>query len=176
MNKPAEGFTLIELMIGVVILSIVISIAAPSFSRILAEQRLRQVSSELRMSLTLARSEAVKRNTSVVLLPRSGGWASGWCLESNSAASSCSATPISEYVANTSTGITAAGGISSVKFNAWGRASNCPKFELETTAGSDTCNICVYVESDGRIVSETGTCASSCPSSGSETPWFEACG
>jgi len=40
---------------GLAILSIVTTTVVPSFSQLLAEQRLRQVSNELRLSLALAR-------------------------------------------------------------------------------------------------------------------------
>lgn len=162
-------------MISLVILSILLSVAVPSFSRLLAEQRLREASSELRMSLSLARSEAVKRNQSVVVIPRTGGWGKGWCLESNSAATDCSSTPISEYVVDTSSTITGKDSLLKVTFNAWGRTTTCPKFELETDASGGACNVCVYVETDGRVLTTAGKCAASCPGAGAEDSWLGAC-
>ena len=85
--KFSRGFTLVELLMGLAILSIVTTTVVPSFSQLLAEQRLRQVSNELRMSLTLARSEAIKRNQTVNVLPAESAWSDGWCVESDTAAS-----------------------------------------------------------------------------------------
>ena len=70
----SAGFTFVELLIGLVILSILVAIAAPSFSTALAQQRLRQASTELRSTVAIARSQAVKRNAQVRLVPRAGGW------------------------------------------------------------------------------------------------------
>ena len=78
-QRKKNGFTLVELLIGLVILSILVAVAAPSFSTAMAQQRLRQASSELRSTVAIARSEAVKRNAQVRLLPRTGGWSNGWC-------------------------------------------------------------------------------------------------
>ena len=58
---PQRGLSLVELLTALVILSVLISLAAPSFSRILTEQRLRQVSNELRISMVTTRAEAIKR-------------------------------------------------------------------------------------------------------------------
>ena len=38
-SAPTKGLSLIELLAGLVILSVLVSLAAPSFSRMLAEQR-----------------------------------------------------------------------------------------------------------------------------------------
>ena len=77
--KASIGFTLVELLMGLAILSIVTTTVVPSFSQLIAEQRLRQVSNELRLSLALARSEAIKRNESVNVLPVANTWSEGWC-------------------------------------------------------------------------------------------------
>ena len=53
--RVQRGLSLVELLVGLVVLSVLVSVAAPSFSRMVAEQRLRQVGSELRISLATAR-------------------------------------------------------------------------------------------------------------------------
>ena len=88
----SHGLSLIELLAGLVILSVLVSLAAPSFSRMLAEQRLRQAGSELRVSLATARSEAVKRNEGVSVIAHNSGWSAGWCVESGGA-TGCTAQP-----------------------------------------------------------------------------------
>ena len=180
MIRKAKGFTLIELMIGLVVLGIMVSMAAPAFTQMMAQQRLRAASNELRMSMALARSEAVKRNAAIVLLPASGGWSNGWCVETTGK-SSCSSSPIGSYVAQSSVSVSSRkeGGsseLSNVSFNLWGRATDCPHFELSTAAGEATCKVCVYVMTDGRVEADAGACANKCPSAiSSSAPWSGAC-
>lgn len=76
--RPARGFTLPELLTVLAISGILVAIALPGFSTMIATQRARALSSDLMSSLARVRSEAVKRNTDVVLAPKSGGWAAGW--------------------------------------------------------------------------------------------------
>jgi Tfp pilus assembly protein FimT len=53
---------LIELIIVVVVLAVIASLAAPSFTRVLAKKRVEGIASELVTDLQYARSEAVQRN------------------------------------------------------------------------------------------------------------------
>lgn len=62
-----RGFTLIELMVTIAVLAVVISLAAPSFSNMLQENRLSALANELQGTLQLARSEAVKLRSDVVV-------------------------------------------------------------------------------------------------------------
>lgn len=73
-----QGFSLIELMVVVVVLAILATIAVPSFQELIAAQRVRAAASALYESLLLARSEAIKRNSSVTLLANSSDLANGW--------------------------------------------------------------------------------------------------
>lgn len=73
-----RGFSLVELMTVVVIMAILAAIAAPSFSDLIATQRIRTAASALYESLLLARSEAIKRNNVVTLSINAGSLASGW--------------------------------------------------------------------------------------------------
>ncbi|HYD60473.1 MAG TPA: GspH/FimT family pseudopilin [Noviherbaspirillum sp.] len=72
------GFTLTELLIGVAIVSLLASIAAPSFSDLMAAQRTRAGATDLYLALAKARSEAIKRNTNVTLSKKGANWQDGW--------------------------------------------------------------------------------------------------
>lgn len=180
MQKVA-GFTLIELLVGVLLLGILIAMAQPAFSTLIAEQRLRQVSQELRSSLTLARSEAIKRNETVAVYGRSGAWENGWCVEPRATVAgtpitACTAAPIDTFVAPASPTIEAQNNITAISFNAWGRTPSCPRFQLESQAGDTRCRVCLYIETDGRILVKAGACNSSCPGAEDNNPWAGACG
>ena len=77
------GFTLIELLITITIAGILAATALPAYSSFVANQRIKAASFELMSTLTLARSEALKRNDSVVIAPASGGWQNGWTTKFN---------------------------------------------------------------------------------------------
>lgn len=75
----ARGFTVIELMVVLAILAIVAAISAPSFTPIIARQRIKSAASSIQATLNLARAEALKRNANVTMAPVMGtDWASGW--------------------------------------------------------------------------------------------------
>jgi type IV fimbrial biogenesis protein FimT len=61
------GFTLIELMITVAIVSILAGIAIPSFREMLRQNRATSLANELAASLNLARSEAIKQGVQVTI-------------------------------------------------------------------------------------------------------------
>lgn len=78
-GRRQSGFTLIELMIAVTVLVILTALAAPAFSTMIANQRLKSGASDLLTVLIRARSEAIKRNAEVTLAPlTSGQWQQGW--------------------------------------------------------------------------------------------------
>jgi type IV fimbrial biogenesis protein FimT len=80
------GFTLIELMVSIAVLVVLISIAAPSYRRLVIDTRMATQANELLTSLQFTRSEAVKRNGTVTMCKSSDGaacatsgtWAQGW--------------------------------------------------------------------------------------------------
>lgn len=65
MFERDKGFTLIELMIAVVILTIAASLAIPEFLRWYTQSQLRQATSEIATQLVLARMAAMNRNKAV---------------------------------------------------------------------------------------------------------------
>ncbi|EGW21555.1 hypothetical protein Mettu_0321 [Methylobacter tundripaludum SV96] len=68
-NQPEynSGFTLLELMITIAIAGILVGVAIPSFTSIIASNRLTAYANELVTALNLARNEAVKRGMSVTV-------------------------------------------------------------------------------------------------------------
>ena len=85
-RASCSGFTLIELMIVLVIVGVLLTIALPSFSNLRLSTKLKSYATELVTSAYLARSEAIKRNTTVKLCVANsdgtacgtGDWAQGW--------------------------------------------------------------------------------------------------
>lgn len=78
MQRKICGFTLIELMVTVAVLAVLASLAAPSFSQLLAAQRVRTTGYDIVSDLVLARSEAIKRGENVTVTPVASNWALGW--------------------------------------------------------------------------------------------------
>lgn len=85
----SRAFTLIELMVTISVLAVVISLAAPSFSSMLRENRLAALSTEVQGALQLARSEAIKRRESITVCRSNAAqttcangtnWGAGWLI------------------------------------------------------------------------------------------------
>jgi len=79
------GFTLIELLMTLVIAAILLAVAIPSFKDTSLRNNIEAQISELHAALSLARSEAVSRNTTVSICRSSnqtgctgGTWQQGW--------------------------------------------------------------------------------------------------
>ena len=77
-TSSTRGFTLLELMVVVALLSIISTLAAPAFRDMLASQRVRVAAYNIVADLILARSEALKRGENVSLTPTSSQWTNGW--------------------------------------------------------------------------------------------------
>lgn len=73
-----RGFTLLELMVVVAIIAISVTLAAPSFSQMIANYRVRSSAESIINGLSYARAEAVRRNSAVSFTLASGG--SGWAV------------------------------------------------------------------------------------------------
>lgn len=91
MSRPmySAGFTLIELMAAILVLAILISIAAPSFTSSIRDSQIATTSNELQTALQLARSEAVMRHNNVIVCRRNSAgddcengtnWSAGWLI------------------------------------------------------------------------------------------------
>ena len=66
------GFTLIELIVAVAILSILVTLALPSFRTMIINNRMTSQANQLLQLVTFARSEAIRRNRTVVMCIAAG--------------------------------------------------------------------------------------------------------
>lgn len=128
-KKPTRerGFTLVELVVVVTIIGVLAALVAPSFFDFMVQQRIRNAAYELIADLTYARSEAVKRN-STVTVTKASTWAGGWTI------TDAGGTTLRQHPAF-SNSVTIAMGSASVGFTRDGRASTVASFTLDDTGG-----------------------------------------
>lgn len=83
--KQNLGFTLVELMVALAVLAILITIALPSFTNMIQNNRSAALANSIVTALNVARSEAVKRNA-LVNVNSGGDWTNGWVVQLNTGA------------------------------------------------------------------------------------------
>jgi type IV fimbrial biogenesis protein FimT len=157
----AAGFTIIELMLVVGIVGVVTVFALPSMRDIVTTNRMKTVSLDLYTSLTLARSEAVKRNnSSVAMVPAAGGWQNGWsvkCIDTGGSCGGADVTVIQGEAVDSSLTLTGPG--SNITFNRDGRLSSAAaSFTLR--AGVDNASSpmrCIDLDTSGRPKTKVDT-------------------
>ena len=85
-TRATRGFSLIELLVTITVASVIAGLAAPSFSKMMNANRIQTGASALQGDMMYARTEALKRGTSVSLCPSSDQqtctttnvWENGW--------------------------------------------------------------------------------------------------
>ena len=83
-----RGFTIVELMVVLVVISIVLMVGLPAYSNVQLSNKLRAYATKMTSIVYLARAEAIKRNQAVVLCASAdnatcataGDWEQGWVL------------------------------------------------------------------------------------------------
>lgn len=161
----AAGFTLIEMMITLVVVVVLLGIAAPSFQKIIANQRIKTASFDLFSALTYARSEAIKRNAPTALRPGAsadGAWTTGWRVVDAAAPT----VPLRSWAAVPNLTIAESSSAPTVGYGRDGRLTTAaPSFKIDS-AGSDFSGLtarCIKVDTSGRPATHTTTHAAACP-------------
>jgi len=76
-SPRAEGFTLLELMMVIVISAVLLALVAPNMRDLILKNRLKGAAEEAQSMLQFARSEAVKRNADVYVKFDDATWCFG---------------------------------------------------------------------------------------------------
>lgn len=72
-------------MITLAVAAILLGVGIPSFTDFIRNQELKTASSDVASMLLFARSEAIKRNATVLVTPHASGWQEGWTVTLNDA-------------------------------------------------------------------------------------------
>ena len=73
-----KGFTLTELLMVLIIISVTLAIGLPNFQSLIISSRLTSSANAMVSALQLARFEALKQQKNVVIANKNGQWANGW--------------------------------------------------------------------------------------------------
>jgi type IV fimbrial biogenesis protein FimT len=155
--RNARGVTLIELLTVIAIAAILAMVAVPSFSRLVASQRLKSAASNLQATLLVARSEGIKRNGSVCVSTSSnsctaaGSWSQGWYVTDPAAN-----VVIGTYPAFPSLTIT--GPASAVTYQSSGRVSATPSAPFKVSSPNISDIRCVNITVTGLPSVTTSGC------------------
>ena len=149
LRRINSGFTLVELMTVITIVAILLAVGIPSFRSFILSQRVKTASSDIFFALTLARSEAIKRNAAVTVTRAAGGWQDGWAITTGAGP-----TILSEHGAFTD--LTVAGSQNSLTYGANGRltGTTAPTFMVT----GDSTSRCVSIELSGLPKTKKGSC------------------
>ncbi|WP_269619496.1 GspH/FimT family pseudopilin [Zhongshania sp. BJYM1] len=143
-----RGYTLLELMVTLGIVSILAAVAVPSFNDVIRTQRLRSVASDLNATFQLARSEAVKRNTDVTVTRAGSSWVEGWTV------TAAGDTLRSQDAVS---GVNITGSANSFIFRSNGRIDSSVTFDLVSSASSSVAK-CVRLSLSGSTTTDDGSC------------------
>lgn len=154
-RRAGTGFTIVELMVTVAVAAILATIAVPSYQTVTRSVRVRTASSELVSDLVRARSEAIKRNADVMVVPEPLGWEAGWRIES------AGGTLISSH--GSVPGIRVTGAPASITYASNGRlalaTATPPDFEIDVTDGASGYKRCTRVDLSGMPSTTIGGCS-----------------
>lgn len=84
-RRTRQGFTLVELLVTLAVLTIIISLGVPMYGQFTQGAGLSSRTSDLVSAINLARSEAVTRRGAVRLAAINGDWAQGFEIHDDSA-------------------------------------------------------------------------------------------
>jgi len=153
MSRFQSGLTLVELLVTMLIAGIIGSMAIPSFSNLMKQNRVTTQANEFVGSLVLARMEAIKRKVNVdVVADVNNQWDQGWRVMVNNGET---LQAFSKLKGDTTLSSTA--GRSSFQFDPNGRVNGSDNLTL-CVAGSNVKGRSISISNTGRVSTETIDC------------------
>jgi type IV fimbrial biogenesis protein FimT len=156
--RKSRGFTLAELMVTIVIAGVFAAIAVPSYRSFVARQRIRTASFDIMAMLTFARSEAIKRNTSVDVNPSSGNWKNGWTITVGGTTLS-QQSALSGLTVSCKSGGAVVTPCPTITYNNNGRTSGTTSIELSSTSTDSSGTRCISTSLSGLPRSKKASCS-----------------
>lgn len=153
--RRSAGFTLIELMTVLSVLVVLSALAAPSFQRLLAEQRMSSATSSINALLWFARSATITRNVPVhVEIAGDGPWTVYHCTNGALACDEAGREVLQETTHSNSALVMKEHNFS---FGPLGRLT-AGTGDLEVADASGSIKRCLTISSTGRTHTHQGPC------------------
>ncbi|WP_187806963.1 GspH/FimT family pseudopilin [Aquipseudomonas alcaligenes] len=161
-RQGEQGFTLVELMVALVVMAILVGLAVPAFDNFVLRNRLRTFANSFSASAQLAKSEAMKRNSTVTLCKSSNGtscsnsgdWEQGWIV--------LSGTTVIRHQQAAPTGYSLSSSVASLTFQPSGFGSTQATLTICRSSPVGSEERVVTVSATGRTTiskTQTGSCS-----------------
>lgn len=151
---------MLELMVAVAVAAILIGVGVPSYQRFIATQRIKTAVSDLNYTLVFARSEAIKRNTTVVVRPAGNCWSAGWSVQTVNPADATSTLTLTRQDAYRDISIrTSTSPSGTITFNSEGRIQgNATPFQMSSVTATGAPTRCVALDLSGMPSTQLAAC------------------
>ena len=75
------GYTVPELMTSLAVVGVLCGLSVPGMSGLMLDTRAKTAAIDVYSTMVYARSEAIKRNVNVDIIPNGGNWKNGWTVQ-----------------------------------------------------------------------------------------------
>ena len=156
------GFTVLELLVVLTILGVLAAVGVPQMTQMVRNSKVRAAASDFYSALLTARSEAVKRRTTVTVAPLGTGWTSGWKATFTNSGSTATAISFPALASDIAVQIWVSGALtgttSNITYGSNGRVtSSAPTIVFYSSSDSKVLARCVSVDASGLPRTRTDT-------------------